>query len=224
MACSITLFDYLGGTPNTGGTWTLQSGGPSTISVNGGAPTTIANNNQVGTTHSVTIDVSGTAASVLVFRYTAGVGTCSTTADVTVTVVNGAIAGVGVDITVCSDDPTVYNLMDMLAGGSGTGTNTGAITQTGTWSGSGTGAAFTSVNAYVPGGTAPSDDTFAPANVNLGGNTTVQAQFIYTVSNADGTTPPSCDNCNDTATILFTVTAAGDAGQDGAVTLCNNPA
>ena len=227
MACTIMPFDYLGGTPDQGGTWVLLSGGPADFIVNGNPAATFANGNSIGGSYNFTLDVSETDAGVYVFEYSAGAGTCETMATVTITVVDGVVSGIpNIEFIVCSDVTSVFNLMDLLAGGSGLGTSTGDVTQTGTWSGSGTGPAFTTPpnDAYKPVSSAPNDDTFQPSLVNLNGNNTVQATFIYTVNNGVSGTPAGCTNCTSTSTITFIVTAAGDAGDDGTVTLCNAPA
>lgn len=225
MACTIMPFDYLGGTPDQGGSWTLLSGGPADFEVNG-VQGTYTNGNLVSSQFDFELGVNPTPAGTYVFEYSAGSGTCATTATVTITVVDGAVSGVPLtEFIVCSDDALVFNLMDMLAGGDGSGSSTGNVDQGGTWSGSGTGPAFTTPpnDAYKPNTAAPNDDTFQPSLVDLGGNPTVIAEFIYTVDNSGTGTPGACDNCISTSIIRFIVTDAGDAGLDGAVTLCNAP-
>lgn len=223
MACTITLHNFLTATPDQGGIWTLQSGGPMTASVNGGAPSTFSNGNTISSSWDATLGFDDTAVGTYVVRYTVGTSPCSDTADLTITVLAGALAGVDVTITKCDTDTTVYTLFDFIEGGDGTGTGTGTVDATGTWSGSGTGPAFTTApnDAYKPGGSGPTNDTFQPSLVNMGGNPTVTAVFTYTVNKGG---PVGCTNCTDTSTITFITTQSGDAGGDGAVTVCNSPA
>lgn len=222
MACTITLHQFLTGSPDQGGTWTLQSGGPMLASVNGNPAQTFSNGNTISTQWNATLGFDDTVAGTYVVRYTVGTAPCADTSDLTITVVNGALAGVDVTLTRCTTDTTVYNLFDFLRGGNGTGTGTGTVDTTGTWSGSGTGPAFTTApnDAYKPVTGAPTDDTFQPSLVNMGGNPTTTAVFIYTVNKGG---PAGCTNCQDTATITFITTQAGNAGGDGAVTVCNDP-
>ena len=206
MACTITLFNYLGGPPQTGGTWVLTSGGPVDLSVNGGATSTYSNGNPIGVTHTVTIGVNDTAAGTYVFTYTVGSSPCDDTATVTVTVVDGAVAGTSNTYTYCSSDGADKNLYSLLGMSPTPATD-------GVWSGIGTTA-----SGYVAGTASGTDNTFNPMAAGVG-----TYPFTYTVDNGDGTTPGGCDNCVDTAELTINVVAAGNAGTDGNVTLCNTP-
>lgn len=222
MACSVNLFNLVGGVPNTGGSWTLQSGGPVSFSVNGGAAQTFSNGNTVGSGHLVTIDtVAGTANGTYVFRYSVGTVPCLDTSDVTVTVIDGALAGSDITFTRCNTDTVVYNIFEIISGGNGIGGGSPNpdVDETGVWSGSGTGPAFTTApnNAYKPNTASPTDDTFQPSLVNMGANPSVTASFTYTVNKGG---PPGCTNCQDSATLTFITVLAGNAGNDGSVTLC----
>lgn len=206
MACTITLFDYLGGTPDTGGTWVLTSGGPTDLSVNGAATATYSNGNAIGVNHTVTVGVNDTAAGSYVFTYSVGAVPCADTATVTVTVVDGAVAGTDFTISYCDSDNTEKNLYNLLG-------VTPLPETDGTWSGSGT-----SSPGYTANTAAGNDDTFNPFDAGVGSYI-----FTYTVDNGNVTTPPGCTNCEDTATITINVVDTGDAGTNGAVTLCNTP-
>jgi len=207
MACTITLFDYLGGTPDTGGTWVLTSGGPTDLSVNGAATATYSNGNAIGVTHTVTIGVSDTPSGTYVFTYTVGSVPCSDTATVTVTVVDGAVAGTANTYTYCDSDTTIYNIYSLL-GVSPLPDTDGTWTNTGTMS-----------SGHEANTASGSDDTFQPS-ASEGVGTYL---FTYTVDNGDVTTPGGCTNCEDSVTITINVVDTGDAGTNGAVTLCNTP-
>lgn len=212
MACSINLFTQLQGTPDTGGSWTYSGASSMAgVSIDGGVDTTLNNGNSVGTGNAVTIDVSNTPSGSYDFTYGVGSSPCEASSIVTVTVVDGAIAGVDNSFSFCDSDATAYNLMDILAGGDGTGAATGNVDQTGTWSGD------TGNPAYSAGGS-PSASTFTPANSVAGSYT-----FTYTVDNSVAGTPAGCDNCLDAATITIQVTEQADAGNSNTVTLCNAP-
>ncbi len=83
----------------------------------------------------------------------------------------------------------------------------------GVWTGSGTASP-----GYDANTAAGDDDTFNPLAATVG-----TYLFTYTVDNGDVTTPGGCTNCEATATLTINVVAAGDAGTNGAVTLCNTP-
>lgn len=230
MACSITLFDYLGGTPDPSGTWTLtgvDNGGGTTmdVAVDGGSVSTIAIGNAVGSTDIVTIEVSDTVAGDYEFTYTvAGGGSCAASTTVTVTVVDGAISGVTKTVNKCSDDDTVYNLWDFIIGGDGEGNPVDAgypiaVTAGGTWSGTGT-----AQDGYEANTAAATDDTiqvFDGVSTQLipAGTYT----FVYT-NDAAPTAPTGCTNCDSTATLTLVVYETPEPGTAGTVTLCNNPA
>jgi len=214
MACSINLFSYLGGTPDTDGTWTLFSGGPVDLAVNGAASATFSDGNALGTDNNTTIDVSTSAAGTYVFRYSvAGGGSCEAAADVTVTVEDGVVAGVSQSIPKCSDDVVAYNIFDFFKGGNGLGTGVIAVTESGTIGGTGTSTAGA---GYSAGTSSPTDDTFTPSLAPVGAHV-----FTYTVDNGDGTTPAGCTNCEWSGTLTITVYELPNAGTAGNVTLCN---
>lgn len=215
MACQITMFSNLGGTPDNGGTWVYNGVGTVDFIVDA-VQATYAPAAQIGTLNggeTTTLDVSPTPNGTYTFTYSAGLVPCIASAILTIIVNEGAIAGVDYTVTVCNSDSQAYNLMDILAGGDGTGAQTGTVNQTGTFTGGGTAS-----SGYTPGSGTPEDDTFTPniAGVVLGNNV-----FFYDVDTSGGGTP-GCDNCTDQATITFNVTDAADAGIDNTITLCNS--
>lgn len=215
MPCTITPYNLLTGQKQTGGRWSLASGGPVNISVNGGAFSVVSNGNNIGNAHDITLGFDQTAANVYVLRYSVGVAPCVDTADLTITVVAGAKAGIDRTETYCNVNNTQINLFDLLRGGNGSGTGTGVVDNNGVWSGTGT----VGNPAYIPGGTVPTDDVFQPNLTTFGpGVTNRTFTFVYTVTkNGD----PTCDNCVDTATITINVTLQPNAGGDASVTVCN---
>ena len=102
---TIELFDSLGGSPDTGGTWTDADANP------------------LGSTDRGAFDPTTDAAGT--YTYTVGVAGCQETATVTVTINAGANPGLDNAITVCNADGTI-NLIDFLGGSPDSG---------GTWSG-----------------------------------------------------------------------------------------
>ena len=219
MACSKNLYtELLGGTPNPGGNWFFMEPltGTHSFIVNG-LPVSLATGAGVGTGHLVTIDTQNTPTGTYIFQYrVAGTGIgCSATADVTINVVAGAIAGTDVSFTLCNTTNQAYNLYNLIRGGSSippsgpANPGTQVISTTGVWSGSGV-----SSTGYAAGTASATDDTFNPNGV-----TPDTYVFTYTVS--QGPTPLTCENCNDTANLTFIVVAAPNAGNPNEVTLCN---
>ena len=189
MACSFDLYAQLGGTPDSGGLWT-QTGGPQSV------PPSLTNP-QLGT-----VDFTGALAGAYTYDYIVGTAPCDDTSTVTITVAEGAEAGIGADTILCDSDASVYTLYNFLGG---------TPDVDGTWSGTGT-----TSPGYSAGGATPTDDTFQPSTAGVGKWT-----FVYTVNHGDTSTPAGCDNCIDTATIVITVTAAADAGTGVSLTVCN---
>jgi len=209
MACTYNLRTALGGSPQTGGTWSpghpnsgdcadLINTNPQSVTITGG---------ELGT-----IDASGIIAGEYEFTYVVGSAPCQGCATVTVTVEDGAfIDATLTSKTYCTDDDTDYVLFEEFF-------NPGTDTD-GAWTGGGTSSAGYKGNGVTVGAgtpTNPQDDTFNPSDAGVGSYT-----FIYTVNHGDGTTPGGCTNCVQSQTITIVVTAAGNAGTDGAVTLCN---
>jgi len=217
MACSVNLFTgLLGGTPNPGGNWTFitPASGSYDFLVNG-LPVSLSAGNTVGTGHLVTVDVTDTPTGTYVFRYTvagAGIG-CSATADVTMNVVAGAVAGTSTSFTLCNTTNQAYNIYNLVRGGSTIPSSgpenpgTELISTTGTWSGTGVAS-----SGHTAGTSSPTDNTFNPNTVTPG-----TYVFTYTV-NQGGT----CENCVDTADVTFIVVAAPNAGTANSITVCND--
>jgi hypothetical protein len=221
MACTIIPYDQLGGTKQTGGSWSLLSGGPLTVSVNGGPETTYSDGNAIPGQHNLTLGFNGTAAGTYVLQYTVGVLPCVDTATVTIDVAPSAKAGMDRTLTFCNSNTNGYNLFEFLRNFNGLGSlepnGTEVIVDTtGAWSGSGTQS-----GAYSAGNVAtPTDDTFTPSLVLFPSGATSQSfTFVYTVTTPGADT--NCTNCTDTATINITVTLQPQAGTDGQVTVCN---
>lgn len=220
MPCNVVLYDLLGAPKQPGGSWTLHSGGPVSLSVNGGAPTSYSNTNSIPGNHNMSIGFDGAAAGNYVFRYTVGVVPCVDTADVTVTVQPSAKAGADRTLLFCNSDTNTYNLYEFLRNFNGLGGLTPGQTEvtvenTGTWSGNGTTSPAYTANSP----TSPTDDTFRPNLVTFpSGSTQVTLTFVYTVNKVPGST---CTNCADTATITINVTLQPNAGADAAITVCN---
>jgi hypothetical protein len=217
MACTITPYNLLTGSQKqTGGKWTLISGGPTNISINGAPFILVSNGTLISNQHNVTLGFDQTAPATLVFRYSVGADPCIDTADLTVEVVAGASAGINPEITFCNSNTNPINLFDLLRGGTGIGnTGMGNVDTTGVWSGSG--LLSPAYNAGNP--TTPTDDTFTPSLItSFPGGSPQVFEFIYTV-NKNGLS--TCTNCVDVATIELTVTLQPNAGENASVTVCN---
>lgn len=215
MACTLNLFDYLGGSPDTGGEWV--PGEP-----NGGNCSDIVNTNPSGLVPSAgylgTLDADGATSGTYSYTYLvpAGGGACEDCAVVTVTINNGVVVVVngtycsGTTCTriFCNDDSTDYNLYNEFINGTSTD---------GTWAV----APALSSPAYNPNTGIATDDTIRPSAMGVG--TWV---FTYTVNHGAGVgggdpAPVGCTNCYAEITINIQVQEAPDAGTDGAVTMCN---
>jgi len=119
-----------------------------------------------------------------------------------------------VDITICDDDTTPYQLFDLIRGGDGTGTGTGDVDTSpnvADWSWTGS----TSSPGYNAGSASDAtDDTFQGDLAGVGVYT-----FTYEI-----TVPNSqmdCDNCTDESTVTITVNLQGNAGDNNSITVCN---
>lgn len=219
MACSISLFGLLTGAGiNTTGNWTAQTtinnldwgiGSDENTPPGSFSTGSFSVGNSIGSGAYLFIDPSNVTAGAYDFQYTVGTGSCADDATVTVTVQDGADAGTAVTgITWCNDDATAYDIFTTFLGGT--------PDTDGAWSGNGTANAGYSNNSTPSD---PTDDTFQPSLAGVtSGSTTFT--FVYTVDK--GGSADCSDNCVDTTTISVTVAAAGNAGGNGAVTVCNN--
>ncbi len=216
MPCTITPYNLLTAPKQTGGKWTLASGGPANLSINGAPYDIYADGVQLGTTDLVTVGFDNTQPGILVLRYSVGDAPCTDTADLTVDVVAGAKAGIDVNVTYCTVNNTPINLFDLLKGGNGSGNGTGNVDTSGVWSGSGT----TGNPGYNPNGPSTTDDTFTPNLItDFPNGDDREFQFIYTVTRPNSFA--GCANCTDTATINIKVTLQPNAGGNFAIVVCN---
>lgn len=218
MPCTYNLFNLLGGTPDSNGTWTLQTilSGAGTVTLNvDGVDGSYSPGNTIGTNDMPQLVFDSTTTDTYTFLYTAGGGgTCNDTAEVTIEVVEGVTAGVDANITLCDDNNTNVQLFDLIKGGDGTGTGTGDVSTSvnvADWSWTGS-TASPGYNANVA--TDATDDTFNASNAGIGVYT-----FTYeiTVPGTQG----DCDNCTDTSVVTITVNAAANAGTNNSITVCN---
>ena len=154
------LFAELGGTPQTGGTWTGPTG------LGNGAQGTFTPGTNTAGTYSYSVTACGT----------------TVTADVVVTVQELPDAGANGSTTVCSSDPA-FDMITILAGTPDAG---------GSW---------------TDASNNPVSNTFTPG-------TSTPGNYTYTVN----ATAPCTGNA--TATVSISVTAAPDAGTNGALTVC----
>lgn len=226
MACGFGLFTLMGGSPVTTGTWTFTSttNGVGTANVNVGIPpvlTLLNPGNAVGMGNNPVVDFGPASNGDYVFTYTTGTsGTCQDEATLTITVEDGVTAGVDANISLCSNDNTVYSIVNFLNGGDGLIAGLDPVTPvgvglTGTLTGTGIGVVSTPPGAgHVANTTNPLDDTFNPFNVAVGPYT-----FIYNISRNGA---QNCENCQDSATVTLTVATAPSAGIDSAATVCRN--
>jgi hypothetical protein len=170
------------------------------------------------------IDPASIPAGVYKFRYTVSAGaTCSDSADITVTILDGVEAGSAVTMNLCSDDANVYPLFNFLpTAASGNivppshGPCPGETTTTpcGTWTTTVTSAGYNATNK-----------TFQPSLVVFPvGSNEITFTFTYTVAYPSAVgTDGGCTGgyCSDSATLTLKVIKTGYAGGDGAITLCN---
>lgn len=243
MECSYSLLNLVpgnveNGDPQTGGTWTLTAaeipvGTPVTnvtLNVNG-VDESISINNAVppsgaaGSKDNPTLVFDDTASGVFEFTYTVtGGAACSDTAVLTITVIEGAMAGQSVSVTKCDSDDTDYFLFSMLEdgvapNGGGNWTQPPANDGTVTAPGPGITAAWTG-NTGSPGYTAGADPTQAIFNPSAHGSAG-DVNFTYTVTKDSG--DAACTNCTANSTITFTITGTPYAGEDETFTVCNDP-
>jgi hypothetical protein len=242
MACTFDLISLVGGTPNNGGTFFLRAAyetpvpappalpvdlpGPHTFIVSGNE-TTVQINGAFSApnvnSYEVTIDVSSTATGRYLIDYVvsdAGFG-CSSTSTITLTVINGAVAGTDVEYTVCSSTDYDYSLFEMLRSDHTFDTNGELIegveplSTTGSFFlGTQDLSAGTLPSGFVRGSNYPVTATFNPNGVALG-----TYNFIYKVNQGGAA---GCENCVDEAVVKFVVVTAPNAGQNANVTLCNS--
>jgi hypothetical protein len=233
MACSYNLFDVLptaveGATanPDTGGNWfiTAAPSFPVTLNING-VDESLANGNAVGSSDAPVVIFDDVPSGNYTFTYTVtGGAACTDSAEVTVIVVDGVLAGQTINITKCDTDNVNYVLYSILEGGvspDGGGAwlsppqNNGNVTPpnlpaiTGQWTGSISSPGYS-------GGASATEATFNPSL-----HTGTEATFTYTVTNTEGN--PGCTNCTNQATITFTITETPFAGDDTTLTVCNDP-
>lgn len=210
MACTVNLFNQLGGVPDQNGTWTLISAGSVTLNVNGGGDASYNNGQQIGTDYNTTIDVSGTSSGTFTIRYSTGVNPCDDNANLIFTINDGAIAGTDAAYTYCAGDNVAKNIYSLLGG---TPDNDGVWSDT---SGSFSAVTYT---GYDDNSTSndPTDDTFTPSTAGAG-----VYEFYYQVDHGDRNTPAGCDNCEDESNLTITVIVQGNAGTGTPLTLCNS--
>lgn len=226
MACITDLLGAMAGTPQAGGSWGYDAGNASTSWDVDTITTTLNPGNTLagGDTPEIEPNI-GTANGVYIFNYTVGLAPCVATQTLTVTVVDGAVAGTSSTTILCTSDTDSWNLMDILAGNTGTGDGSAGvgagISQDGVWTGSGTATGNGTTYGHIIGTASVSDDVFI---VNDGGGNNVPDsvtpyEFIYTVTH--GTINDPCTNCSDEITLYFLITAAADAGTPSTITICN---
>ncbi|WCO00786.1 gliding motility-associated C-terminal domain-containing protein [Psychroserpens ponticola] len=233
------LFNNLGGTPQTGGTWSPALSSGSGI-------------------FDPSIDSQGT------YTYTISHPFCGdASATVTVTIFSSPDAGTDGVLGICDNDINIYNLFDSLGGtpqtggiwspalSSGTGMFDPSIDPPGTYtytivstnplcSDASASVAITTIpgpNAGTDGildicdndtntfnlfdnlgGTPQTGGTWSPALSSGSGifdpNIDLQGTYTYTISN------PFCDDA--TASVIVTMIPPPDAGTDGVLDICNN--
>lgn len=208
MTCDIIIFDLLGGTPDTGGTWTLVSSGPTTLNVDGAGDVIYNNGDTLGVNHNPTVSFTGTTAGTFSFNYAVGTNPCDDNQTIGVTVVDGATAGVDVAITYCDSDANAKILFNLLTGADSNG-EWSSTTETVN------APTYTGYSANSAGD--PTDDTFTPSVAGIG-----TYEFYYIVNNSQPDTPSSCESCKDESLLTITVTDAANAGTGTTITVCNN--
>lgn len=204
MACIVSLFDVLGGTPDTGGNWFFHSGdtfefsygtcpAAATVFTGGASP-----GDPIGTGHDICVDLSGTTGTY-VFAYVVppesawedcGTG-CVECAYVTIDVVAPPEDGDPLEICVGGPVQTLYDLLG----------NTPSTD--GNWS--------CDPDVWVNGKSEDdngANDTFDPSDFSPGVYT-----FTYTVNSG-----VSCSNC--VAEVVVTITAGPDGGDNSSATIC----
>lgn len=216
------------------------------IDLNTGIPADIPTSD-----HNLYINPDSMSPGTYVFRYTVTTGNCSDSSDITFVVVEGANSGFGGtnEILLCTNDQGELYLIDLLNGNDGTNqiadlsltftdtvnynanvsvlvdglisNPTGTITN---YTLDGTTISTINVDSTINITNMLSETGLNdPANLNNGEST---IEISYTSIRTDGGDPeipiPGCDdNCVETTTILFRVTAPPNAGIDNTVTVCN---
>lgn len=206
MACIVNLFESLGGTPDTGGNWFFASAGPITfdygVCPDAATEDTFSEGDQVGTGHTVCVDLTGVPAGSYVFTYVVpdggvladcGGSDCVGCSEITITIQESPVNGAPVEY--CENDMGSYNLYDLL--GNNPSTN-------GNWAVS-VPLAWTEGQSNDDLGT---NDFFKPSDLGPGVFT-----FTYTV-NSD----VECTNCS--ATVEVTIIAGSNPGEDAEVFIC----
>lgn len=165
---------------------------------------------QIGTGPYLFIDPDNVPVGTYLLNYKVATGACADVAKVTLTVRAGVDAGVALSgITYCADDSNPKNAFSSWLSGS--------PTPGGTWTGSGA----------VPPAWNAGAGTFTPSLAGVVAGTT-NFIFQYNVATPTGGGPandPQCTTgyCTDSTTITISVTAAGYAGGNAEVTVCNAP-
>ena len=175
------------------------------------------------------IDTDNVAAGVYYLAYVVGStapGSCQDISIFTLTVLDGVDAGVAPAAqSWCSDDTTAYNLFNIIdAATPGTSLTPPCATQTNPPNGQRPCGIF-SGTAISGAKWDPVNFTFTPS---LAGVTSGSQTFtvVYTTAVSNGGYDSSCltGYCIDEISFSITVTAAGYAGENSGVTVCNSPA
>lgn len=230
MACVFTMTDLLGGGPiNSGGTWSFQSGPTTNWLLNGVSTVlTAVNGNIGGDTLTIEPVADVTSAGTYVFRYSVGTGpgTCSATADLSITILAGAVVGTNTTLNLCSGDETVYYLGNLLYGGTGLVTTVGNISTDGEWQNSGTTTGDHVTYGYIEN-TTPGNILNSTFTVSDGVTSVPNGPWLfdYVVDHnidlpSTPATPDTCDACMKTGTITINITDGANAGDDTQISLC----
>ena len=175
----VNLFSLLGGTPQTGGTWTRTGTGTGGTFVG-------------GTTGTFTPAVGATTSTFL-YSLPGTLPCVNDDSTVTITIISKADAGASNAITICDNDPAVINLFSLLGGTPQMGGN---WTRTGT----GVGGSFnTTLGLFTPSiGATPTTSTFeytivgTPPCSNAVSTVTVNINKMPNAGTDGG--QPVCDN------------------------------
>lgn len=206
MACTINLFEQLGGTPETGGNW-FVTGGPFPFTLNfgtcpdAGTPLNVpAAHTQVGVGYNICIDLTGAPQGPYVFTYVKPEDRTSESCSFdcvgcTTVTINTTQQPEGGEAEYCANVADCINLYDLL--GNSPSTN-------GNWE---------SLNAPWPQGQSNDDnganDCFRPIDFGAG-----TFEFKYTI-NSD----VPCDNCS--ASVVVTLTPAPNPGETNSIVFCD---
>jgi hypothetical protein len=207
--CIKNLFDLLGGTPDSGGTWTYECTDPVTVDIDG-TPTTLNQGDTVGTSDSPLVCISDLGVGVFAncFCYTIENDGCDPSSScLTITVVEAPCAGADASIDVCIGDAPFF-LIDLLGSGP-----CGTATPTGNW---------TLISGDLSGLTLSMDDdgTNDSFNPSAGGVLAGTRVLEYEAISGAGTLDPDCDCESDTATLTINVFDNPDAGDDAEISIC----